>query len=127
MHKEEELDITAFCSYLQKRISGFTAIKQVSQLPKGSSNLNYLLKTNLGEWVLRRPPQQGACIQNGHDISYEYRLLSKIQDIYGRAPRLIHFCTDESVMGCPFFIMERTEGITLCKKTPELLSLSPKK
>ncbi|MBK8703610.1 MAG: phosphotransferase family protein [Saprospiraceae bacterium] len=108
----EEFDVSALTTYLRKRWPGFEDINDIHQFPGGYSNLTYLLVTNLGEFVLRRPPI-GANIQSAHDMSREFKVLSLLNPIYEKTPKSILFCEDAAVIGAPFYLMERVNGIIL--------------
>lgn len=55
----------------------------------------------------------------------EFRVLSLLQAAgYAKIPGPIAFCADESVMGCPFYVMERVEGVVLRAHTAPKLDLS---
>jgi aminoglycoside phosphotransferase (APT) family kinase protein len=43
----------------------------------------------------------------------EYDILSALNGVYGRAPRPIAFCDDESLIGAKFYLMERVRGLIL--------------
>ena len=105
----EELNLEQLTQYLLKHVPDFSHISAIRQFPGGFSNLTYLLETNLGEWVLRRPPK-GAKIKSAHDMGREFRVLEKLQPIYGRIPAPIHLCEDESVIGSMFYLMEFIDG-----------------
>ena len=81
----EELDILQLSAYFKDHVPDFTSIDNIAQFPGGFSNLTYLLETNLGNWVLRRPPR-GAKIKTAHDMGREFRVLQSLQGIYGRIP-----------------------------------------
>jgi len=120
----ENINIDTLSAYLKRHVPELTNITEVRQFPGGFSNLTYLLRTNLGDWVLRRPPL-GAKIKSAHDMAREYRVLEKMCPIYGRIPALVHLCEDETLLGYSFYIMERVEGIILRNKPPQGLDLSP--
>ncbi|RMF04022.1 MAG: phosphotransferase family protein, partial [Bacteroidetes bacterium] len=120
----EELPVEALSAYLRREIPGFTRITQVAQFPGGFSNLTYLLQTNLGEWVLRRPPR-GANIKSAHDMGREYRVLERLQGIYGRIPQTVHLCADSSIIGSSFYLMERVQGLILRNRIPSGFSATP--
>jgi aminoglycoside phosphotransferase (APT) family kinase protein len=84
----------------------------VEQFPGGHSNLTYLLRFGGRELVLRRPPL-GASVKTAHDMGREHRVLSRLHTCYPKAPRALAACDDPAVIGAPFFIMERVEGIIL--------------
>lgn len=55
----------------------------------------------------------------------EYRILSKLHAVYPPAPRPILYCEDVSVLGAPFYLMERIKGVILRRQIPEGVSLTP--
>ena len=119
----EELDVQALGAYLKDRIPGLGPDFSVEQFPSGHSNLTYLLRAGDGEYVLRRPPFGAAGIKAGHDMSREYRVLSRLHTVYPPAPKPLHYCDDENVAGAAFYIMERKKGIILRKNLPSSLAL----
>ncbi|NBC07898.1 MAG: phosphotransferase, partial [Bacteroidetes bacterium] len=86
IRKGEELDLEALANYLRAKWPAFDTIEGVQQFPGGYSNLTYLLKTNAGEAVLRRPPF-GANIKSAHDMGREYRVLSKLEGVLDAIPQ----------------------------------------
>ena len=64
------------------------------------------------EWVLRRPPF-GNRVKTAHDMGREYRILSRLCHVYAPAPAPALYCDDESVLGAPFYLMERRTGVIL--------------
>jgi aminoglycoside phosphotransferase (APT) family kinase protein len=94
------------------------------QFPSGHSNLTYLVHLGNREMVLRRPPF-GSKVKTAHDMSREYRVLSKLHSAYPEAPRVLLFCEDESILGSPFYLTEPIRGIILRKDPPEGLNFSP--
>lgn len=120
----EELDISKLEAYLKKQFPALTGHLEVTQFPKGYSNLTYLLHLGGQEMVLRRPPF-GAKIKTAHDMGREYRILSHLINVYPKVPRPLAYCGDESVLGAPFYIMERVKGIILRAQPPSGVALSP--
>lgn len=70
--KGEELPIPKLLDYLKTVLDDIHTIHHVKQFQGGYSNLTYLLETNIGALVLRRPPI-GANIQSAHDMSRNSR------------------------------------------------------
>jgi aminoglycoside phosphotransferase (APT) family kinase protein len=120
----EELNIEALEGYLLRNLSGARGPLLVEQFPGGASNLTYLLKLGEQEMVLRRPPF-GNQVKSAHDMGREYRVLSKLHTVFSPAPRPIVYCEDESVLGAPFYCMERRRGIVLRRSLPPGLVLDP--
>lgn len=113
----EELNLAALEPYLKARIPGLGSPLGVEQFPRGYSNLTYLLRAGDRELVLRRPPF-GAKIKTAHDMRREYTILSGLVKVYSRVPRPLLYCDDESVLGAPFYIMERVRGVVLRDRLP---------
>ena len=120
----EELNQEGLKSYLQANLEGFSGELEISQFPSGYSNLTYLIKTNEKEYVLRRPPF-GANIKSAHDMGREYKVLSMLKPIYNKVPTPILYCTEENVIGAPFYIMERVKGVILRNTPPKGIQLTP--
>lgn len=121
----EELPNERLREYLAEHLPGFDGPLTVEQFPAGFSNLTYLLRLDDRELVLRRPPI-GAQIKTAHDMSREYRILSHLFPVYKKVPRPLLFCDDESVLGAPFYVMERVAGVILRAQPPRGIDLSPK-
>jgi aminoglycoside phosphotransferase (APT) family kinase protein len=78
----------------------------------GRSNLTYALDAGDERWVLRRPPL-GHVLATAHDMAREHRVISALQGTAVPVPRTIAMCTDASVLGAPFYLMERVPGVVL--------------
>jgi aminoglycoside phosphotransferase (APT) family kinase protein len=120
----EELPTESLFQYLHAHLPELTPPLTVEQFPAGFSNLTYLLRVGDRELVLRRPPI-GAKIKTAHDMSREYRILSHLYPIYQKVPRPLLFCDDESILGAPFYVMERVTGIILRAQRPVGVDLTP--
>jgi len=120
----EELDLKKLQAYLAGVWSGHERIVELKQFPGGYSNLTYALRTNQGEYVLRRPPF-GANIKSAHDMGREYRVLSMLQPHYKKVPQPILRCDDDHIIGAPFYIMERVQGVILRNQPPKDIDLTP--
>jgi aminoglycoside phosphotransferase (APT) family kinase protein len=113
----EELNAPALEAYLRSQLPELRGSMEIEQFPGGASNLTYLIRFGDQEFVLRRPPF-GNRVKSAHDMGREYRVLSKLHKVFGPAPRPIVYCEDESVLGAPFYCMERRHGIVLRRKLP---------
>ena len=87
----------------------------------GHSNETFFLRQGEREFVLRRPPL-GAFLPSAHDVGREYRVLSALQDTSVRIPRTILECTDDSVIGAPFYVMEKVDGVVIRTELPDLFT-----
>ena len=120
----EELDAAIIDSYLKAHIPGLSGEPQISQFPGGASNLTYLLEYPQQEFVLRRPPF-GHKAKSAHDMGREYRILNQLNAGFPYCPKAYVHCTDESVIGSEFYVMERVNGIILRADLPTELNFSP--
>jgi aminoglycoside phosphotransferase (APT) family kinase protein len=126
----EALDEPKLRAWLAARLpeplqGAFAETIQVEQFPSGHSNLTYLVRGEGGaELVLRRPPF-GNQVKSAHDMGREVRVLGKLEGRYPKAPRVLAHTDDPSVLGAPFYVMERVRGIILRRKPPEGVALEP--
>ena len=118
----EELDLPTLDAYLRERLlsSEFdpTTTLEITQFPGGHSNLTYLVSYGMFEFVLRRPPI-GPVAPTAHDMPREYKLLSVINPHFPLAPKPVLLCEDSSIIGVPFYLMERRRGKIIRLKVPE--------
>ncbi|CEO94767.1 Protein kinase domain-containing protein [Plasmodiophora brassicae] len=94
----------------------------LTQFVHGQSNPTYLLVTGAGaELVIRRKPP-GKLLQSAHAVEREYRIMKALQGSNVPVPNVLHLCTDPSVIGSVFFVMEYVRGRIF--KDPALPTLS---
>jgi len=120
----EELDVKKVEEFLKDSLSGLEGDLVVKQFPSGFSNLTYMITVGEKEFVLRRPPF-GRKAKTAHDMGREYRILSALSPVFPCCPRPLVYTEDESVMGCPFYVMERIGGIIVRRDLPKGLSFTP--
>jgi aminoglycoside phosphotransferase (APT) family kinase protein len=108
----EEIDAAALDAFLGRTLPELEGPLTIAQFPRGFSNLTYLVVKGGREIVLRRPPP-GAAIKSAHDMGREHRILSALAPVYPKAPRPLAYCEDPSVLGTPFYLMERVRGVIL--------------
>ena len=115
----EDFDLAAVERHMRENIEGLPdGDLEVRQFPSGASNLTYLVKIGDWEGVLRRPPL-GPLPPKAHDMGRESKLLKKLHEAFPLAPKPYFFCEDESIVGAPFYIMERREGVIVDASFPE--------
>jgi len=120
----EQLDLLALDRYLREQLPAVSADidlqapLEIAQFPGGHSNLTYLVSYGDSEFVLRRPPI-GPVAPTAHDMPREYKLLSVINPQFPLAPKPVLLCEDSSIIGVPFYLMERRQGLIVRLKVPE--------
>lgn len=120
----EELEAGRLEAWLRQVLPELSGSVEIRQFPKGYSNLTYWVRVGDRELVLRRPPF-GAKIKTAHDMGREYRILSHLISVYSKVPRPLAYCDDVTVLGAPFYLMERVQGIILRNQPPAGLELPP--
>ncbi len=119
----EELDLQTLDRYLRdelaKNLQSDRPI-EIKQFPGGHSNLTYLISYGDREFVLRRPPV-GPVAPTAHDMPREYKLLAAINPHFPLAPKPVLLCEDVSILGVPFYLMERRRGFIVRGELPKLI------
>jgi aminoglycoside phosphotransferase (APT) family kinase protein len=78
----------------------------------GRSNLTYAVMDGEHSWVLRRPPL-GHVLPTAHDMRREFRVISALQNTDVPVPQAYALCEDVDVVGAPFYVMERVDGMVV--------------
>ena len=113
----EEFDSAAVETFLRDSIPELHGPVFIKQFPSGHSNLTYLVTCGNREMVLRRPPF-GTKAETAHDMGREYRVLSALKGAYPYSPQTLAYTEDPSIIGCPFYVMERIRGIIVRREFP---------
>jgi aminoglycoside phosphotransferase (APT) family kinase protein len=94
------------------------------QFAGGLANLNYLIHLDGRPAVLRRPPL-GELPAGAYDMAREFRILSRLPDALQFVPRGLFLCTDPSVVGAQFQIIEYRPGLVIREHMPPELAGRP--
>jgi aminoglycoside phosphotransferase (APT) family kinase protein len=97
------LDLERLASYMD------TGPLSGERIAGGKSNLTYKVFAGDQTWIVRRPPL-GHVLATAHDMAREHRIITALRPTGVPVPRTITLCTDENVLGAPFYIMEFVEG-----------------
>jgi aminoglycoside phosphotransferase (APT) family kinase protein len=117
----EELNLTALSAHLHGKIDGIDRGIEIEQFPGGHSNLTYWLSIGGEEHVLRRAPL-GPVAPKAHDMVREAKVLQAVHPHFPPAPKVYLICEDPSIIGAPFFLMQRRRGIVLRDRIPPEVS-----
>jgi aminoglycoside phosphotransferase (APT) family kinase protein len=121
VRREDLFDEGALAEFLRQLFPGDFALSSsavsVSQFSGGHSNLTFLVRFAGREAVLRRAPH-GANVATAHDMRREFDVLSALAPLYSKAPKALAYGADASVIGAPFFLMERARGAILRDRRP---------
>ena len=116
------LDASNLTSYLEAHVADFHGPIRIEKFSQGQSNPTYRIDTPSGSLVLRRKPT-GVLLKSAHAIDREFRVISALGAADVPVPEAHHLCTDESVIGSWFYIMEYVEGTVF--PDPALPGLTP--
>jgi len=106
------LDLTALAACLERNGVPVTGPLTARLISGGRSNLTYIVTGGASEWVVRRPPL-GQIFPGAHDVAREHRVMRALAGSPVPVPRMIALCDDDSVLGVPFYVMERVPGTVL--------------
>jgi aminoglycoside phosphotransferase (APT) family kinase protein len=105
-------DVAALEGYMSRHVEGFRGPMQVQQFKGGQSNPTFRLRAASGDYVMRRKPP-GKLLPSAHAVDREYRVITALGKTAVPVPRTHALCTDESVIGSMFYVMEHVEGRVL--------------
>lgn len=95
--------------YLEAHVPGFRGPLAATKFKGGQSNPTYLVESASGKYVLRRKPP-GTLLPSAHAVDREYRVLQALHGGPVPVARPLHLCTDESVIGSMFYLMDFVPG-----------------
>jgi len=103
-----DFDPTMLHRFLNKAF-GEKAVFELERISGGQSNPTYFVSHGTQRLVLRKKPN-GPILKGAHAIEREYRVLSALHPAGVPVPQPIHLEADESILGTPFYLMERVDG-----------------
>ncbi|MGE0879069.1 MAG: phosphotransferase family protein [Acidimicrobiia bacterium] len=104
------IDLDALLPWFEAHAPAVTAPLAATLIAGGRSNLTYRIADATGRaWALRRPPL-GHILPSAHDVAREHRVISALASSNVPVPPTIGACTDDTVIGAPFYVMDFVEG-----------------
>ncbi|GAA5031640.1 phosphotransferase family protein [Microbacterium fluvii] len=95
-----------------------------ARIGDGHSNVTYGLDVGARRLVLRRGPRP-PLPPTTHDMLREARVQRLLADAGVPVPRIVAVCDDESVLGVPFYLMERLDGVVVTDAVPAMSASDP--
>ena len=105
---EADFDPKALIEFMQSRFGG-THETALSKVSGGQSNPTYYVAHGNQSLVLRKQPN-GPILKGAHAIAREYRVLEALHPAGLPVPKPVLFHDDPSVLGTPFYLMEKVDG-----------------
>jgi aminoglycoside phosphotransferase (APT) family kinase protein len=115
--REPLLIIEPLRSFLSDNGLDAPADLDATPVGEGHSNVTFMLSTGV---VLRRPPR-GPLPPSAHDVLREARLLLALRSTPVRVPRVLAVGEDSTIIGAPFYVMERVQGEVITDAIPPAL------
>jgi aminoglycoside phosphotransferase (APT) family kinase protein len=122
VHERHRFDEARLERWLVAHVPGFRGPLAVREFKGGQSNPTYRLESPSGRYALRRKPP-GTLLPSAHAVDREYRVISALAGTGVPVPRTHALCTDESVIGTWFYVMDCVEGRVIWE--PPLPGFSP--
>ncbi|XP_052043430.1 acyl-CoA dehydrogenase family member 11 [Apodemus sylvaticus] len=110
---QHKFDIRSLEAYLNQHLPGFgsdpRAVLTVSQYRSGQSNPTFFLQKGSQAYVLRKKPP-GSLLPKAHKIDREFKVQKALFSIGFPVPKPLLYCSDASIIGTEFYVMERIQG-----------------
>ncbi len=106
------LDADALAAWLAAHVPGFAGPVSIAKFRGGQSNPTYRLTAPSGDYVLRRKPF-GDLLPSAHAVDREFRVQSALLGHGVPVARQYGLCTDVSVIGSWFYVMDHVPGRTI--------------
>ncbi len=109
VREAHRFDTQRLADYVRRNVEDFAGPIEVEQFKGGQSNPTYLIRAGGKRYVMRRKPP-GELLPSAHAVDREYRVITALAATDVPVPKTHALCTDESVIGTMFFIMDYVEG-----------------
>jgi len=115
--ERHRFDVATLDRYLRDKLAGYKGGIEVRQFDSGHSNPTFFLSAEMGggkrrDFVLRKKPP-GQLVASAHQVDREYRVITALAGTGVPVPRTRLLCSDDSVIGQMFYVMDAVEGRVL--------------
>lgn len=123
VRQEDKLEEDKISEFISENLPELSIDKgiEILQFPSGASNLTYELKLDELSLILRTSPR-GANIKSAHDMGREFQVLSKLIKHFPYCPEPLAYSEDVSIVGRPFYLMQKVDGLIPRRQMPVELS-----
>ncbi|KAI9765091.1 MAG: hypothetical protein M1840_007798 [Geoglossum simile] len=107
----QPINVAQLEAYIQENVPQISTPIDIKQFGFGQSNPTYLLTDRAGvKFVLRKKPPGKLLSRTAHKVEREYRIIHALEKTDVPVPKAYCLCTDDSVVGTPFYIMGFLDG-----------------
>lgn len=99
-------------AWMAANVEGFQGPLKQGKFAGGQSNPTYRIDAPSGSYVLRRKPF-GPLLPSAHAVDREYKVIAGLYPTGFPVAKPFGLCTDESIIGSMFYIMDMVEGRTI--------------
>lgn len=107
--ESHRFDEASLLAWMQANVEGFEGPLEVRQFKGGQSNPTYQLVTPNKKYVMRRKPP-GKLLPSAHAVDREYKVITALYPTGFPVAKSYGLCTDDSVVGTMFYVMDMVEG-----------------
>ncbi len=106
----QRFDEAALERYLRLHVPAFVPPLAIEQFRGGQSNPTFLLSGGDGARLVLRKQPSGALLPSAHAIDREFRVISALHGSAVPVARPLCLCSDATVIGTMFYLMEYAAG-----------------
>ena len=116
VREQHRFDEGRLAEWMAANVDGYKGPLTVEQFKGGQSNPTYRLVTPGHTYVMRRKPP-GQLLKGAHAVDREARVLQALGTVGFPVAHVFGLCTDDSVIGTWFYIMDCVEGRVIWNAT----------
>ncbi|WP_294992897.1 phosphotransferase [Sulfuritalea sp.] len=120
--ERDGLDTVRLAAWMKAHVEGFSGDLQVDKFKGGQSNPTFMLSAGGRKYVMRRKPP-GKLLPSAHAVDREYKVITALAVTDVPVAKTWALCTDESIVGTMFYIMDCVDGRIMWD--PSLPGMSP--
>jgi aminoglycoside phosphotransferase (APT) family kinase protein len=107
------LDLDRVGRWIEAHVEGTRGPFDATLIGGGRSNLTFAVTGADGRRLVVRRPPLGHVLATAHDVGREFRIIAALGPTPVPVPAALAVCSDESVNGAPFYVMEFVDGVVL--------------
>jgi aminoglycoside phosphotransferase (APT) family kinase protein len=109
VRESHRFDEAGFERWMKENVPNFEGPISIRQFAGGQSNYTYEITTPKHKYVMRRKPV-GKLLPSAHAVDREYKVITALHSTGFPVPRTYGLCTDDSVVGTMFYVMDHMQG-----------------
>jgi len=115
------IDVDRLAAWIRAHVEDYAGTLSIEKFAGGQSNPTFAVSIDgKPRYVVRKKPG-GVLLPSAHAVDREYRVMSALRDSDVPVARTHALCTDDSVIGAMFFVMDHVAGRTFWDpRLPEL-------